>query len=209
MCDSYDDKEVYRRDFCFWNSGELGRRVAAVLAPNFDAAKLKVLILRPMGARTLRNQRCHRGDPWFHPTFVRKRPGELRAEAEPERWVFHAVLEYDGWILDLDHHRPQPLRRGQFFRLRFANEFLSAGRDGAATEGRAEWPPCVVHVVPWTVYRDLHATRPSDRQAVDFDLDVLLSYPTVDPFGAWTYGGDYPPMFSSSGTAMGTAPGTR
>ena len=95
------------------------------------------------------------------------------------------------------------------FRLRFANELPSAGRDGAAAEGRAEWPPYVVNAVPWVAHRDQCAARPSDRQAARGDIDGMLTFPTVDPFGEWAVGAGYQPMSSSSGTAIGREPGTR
>lgn len=93
----YNSPEVYQCDFCLYNSGELGRLITQNLGEKIDQSKLRILILKhskyPQGKEL---------DPSDERNLLTGHAQTQARVGKPTLWLFHAVLEYEGRILDLD-----------------------------------------------------------------------------------------------------------
>jgi hypothetical protein len=94
----YDDKNIYECGLCFLNSGELGRLILEKLGPQVKPSDLKLLVIKHRDGRYDRQDVAKNIDQAL---IGHKKFG--RGQTLPPVWHYHAVLEHQGSILDLDH----------------------------------------------------------------------------------------------------------
>ncbi len=101
--EQYYSAEGYECNFCFFNAGELARKIKEKLGQNIDENDLYIIVIKnkdatnPMIAENLfRIQHSVVG--------LLPRNGQVsQNKGQPyARWKYHAALEYQGKILDLD-----------------------------------------------------------------------------------------------------------
>ncbi len=174
VAEHYDDEGVYQCDFCFINSGELARLVRDKLGARLDDKKLRILVIRHKDTTTL----------WQHDIDFKKLiVGASHRSGRRRFWPYHAVLEYDGQILDPDlagNGRVLPLP--QYLAEMFPPltvEAISNGREVVRNKSFNHPEDFVINAVPASEYLARFARRPPNQQEID--LDFALGYPVVEP----------------------------
>lgn len=91
--DYSSDSDVYVCSMCYVNSGELARRARAAYGAPLDFEKLHILILHHREMRSITES---------DPNIDHALQGMGSRSGRPHLWRYHAVLEYQGLIIDLD-----------------------------------------------------------------------------------------------------------
>lgn len=119
LSDHYYDPCVYQKGLCSINAGELARQIKQAYHSSIKFDQLKILIIyhRDLSSLTVE-------DPLLEHTLAGR---SLRSmNSMPILWRHHAVLEYQGEILDLDFGpRAQAVPLKAYFNLQFPETQLT------------------------------------------------------------------------------------
>lgn len=170
--ESYRDPEIYHPAYCFYNAGELARRFEKKLNQKIDTSKLQILVFRHRNTDSLSKRATeYQLDEIIvaHNTRAKKF----------EYWKYHAVLEYNGLVMDLSSAgmEVQPFRT--YFQLMFPLiRMVIENKDNkldSYTHAFNKVGDIVVHAYPASHYLRRFPSRPENMDAIG--LDYLLIFP--------------------------------
>ena len=101
----WNHSPVYCSLLCGMNAGEMGRRLVALLPEIFTPRNTHLLYLSVGGRPPFTDD--------FLPDSAILRAAVTRSHPGGTTWAYHVVLEWNGYVIDLDHpdQAPIPVRR--------------------------------------------------------------------------------------------------
>jgi hypothetical protein len=106
------------------------------------------------------------------------------------KWIYHAVLEYEGYILDLDFREPKVLTKKAYFKQMFPMDDVTlVYPDGRKEETMVNNPlEIVVHSIPASeAERVMQTLTPEEKRKIEA-LDFVQDYPAVLLMNYWGKG---------------------
>ncbi len=155
----WNDCKIYAEEMCFYNSGELARKVSEVLGEAVKPQDLALVLVKNKGLNTIFKYAYEvRTKHMLHSRNVR--PGEAAPQDGSYRlWKYHVVLVYKGLVLDLDRVGPDRVQPAASY---FKNSFAETDYSGARLSNHLEDKD------PRTLHR---LNKPEDLQVVVISAD--------------------------------------
>lgn len=189
--EQYNSSEIYECGFCFFNSGELARHIKERFGNNIDEKELNIMVIKHKDAP---NPLIAEEEFRLHHSVVGLNPrkGQITGNGITfALWKYHAVLEYQGNILDLDFKdAKEAVPAKEYFEAMFGaitGDIVKAKANYPEDKIKKmrdfnQWINMHVFKIPVTEYFKRFRTRPPRENR--HDLDFIWQHPGID---VWDY----------------------